>query len=261
MSNKQHESGNKNLETSSDSDTISSDSDETQENEELEMRQDNDPIRASTDNFGFNPLPENKTEKRGRKRKQMEEDDVFMLKREISKLLCQYPKLTIRSSNEVMGKLDELSHEELKNVYQNCLNDVTQLRGNPVATGIIHILTTYLNNRYIKGFTEECLKDEELKRNIDLEYTRLIGDASSRFIIVLQLINNAYNAMVKSNGWSTYLFNDDAQKKAEEELRRKNNERPDSSVNLHEENAVSKKQKTTNDEEYNTYEKAYNRKE
>lgn len=262
MSNKQREADGANeLEISSDSDATSSDTDETQENDGFEMRQNEELIHGGKDNFGFNPLPEDKSERRGRKRKQSEEDYVFSLKREISKLLCQYPKLTIRSSNAMMSKLDELSPEELKNVYQNCLNDVTQLRGNPVATGIIHIMTTFVNNKYINGFTEECLKDEELKRNIDLEYSRLLGDASSKVIILLQLINNAYNAMIKTNGWSAYLFNNEAQKIADEEQRRKNNLRPDSSVNLHEEGNVSKKQKTADDGEYNTFEKAYNQSE
>ena len=120
------------------------------------------------------------------------------LKKNICKVLSRYPTLVPRSSNLILEKLNEMSEGDLENVYQNCLNDLIEIRGTPVAKFSIFILTTFIDSKFLPGFTDECMRDLELKRDIEAEIINLLGELNNRINIVFRFFNNGYIAYKKA---------------------------------------------------------------
>ena len=147
-------------------------------------------------NFGFNPMADPREEE-SKKRKLEETSEMVRLKAEIQTMLCRYPKLVPRTSHVIMEKLDNCNELELRNVYQNCLNDIRELRGCPAANGTIFLLTKFINDWYLPGYTDECLRDQELSHDIESELTILLGMISNKVNIVFRFLNNAYTTYTK----------------------------------------------------------------
>jgi hypothetical protein len=171
---------------------------EAQENFEPEddFSQDDD---SGGDNCGFTPMetPADEPEGRGQKRKLPETETQRTLKEKINRLICRYPGLQPRISTAVMARLDTMNEKELENILANCLNDVADLRGTPSAESIITVLTHHVDARWIPNFTETCLNDLELNRDIEAELLQLLGNVSNRLNIVFRFFNNAYNCTKK----------------------------------------------------------------
>lgn len=145
--------------------------------------------------MGFDePLPNPNDPVSKKRERPADSKEMKKLKSEICKLLSRYPTLVPRSSNLILEKLSEMSEEELHNVYQNCVNDLVEIRGTPVAKFSIFILTKVIDDRFLPGFTDECMKDPELKRDIESEIINILGELSNRVNIFFRFINNAYVA-------------------------------------------------------------------
>lgn len=171
--------------------------DESEEYEEGDQAEEESSLHFKNqegENYGFTPLekPEKKEEKE--KEKIEETPEMRELKDKIQQLICQYPQLTPRSSNEVMEKLDEMNDKQLRNIYTNCITDVAQYRGTPAANFFIFLLTFLPNRYYLPTYTDVCLKDTELKRDIEAEAIHLLGGLSTRINILFRLLNNAHVA-------------------------------------------------------------------
>lgn len=187
---------------------------------------------SSANNYGFTAMEDPEVAKE-KKRKRDETPEARNLKREIQTLLCRYPTLVPRTSHEVMEKLNAFDDDELNNIYLNCLNDVSEIRGNPIANTVIYGVTSIIDSLYLPGFTEECMADVELKRNIESTVTVWLGRISTAAQMAFQFGNNAYIAARKRSRWESTngyefrpfnynpnTFEDQLKKKEEEEKKK-----------------------------------------
>lgn len=91
-----------------------------------------------------------------------------------------------------MVMLDNYEEQELFNILQNCLNDLQRIRGVPAAELVIHILAGIVDWKFIPGYLDRCLADEELKRDVESEMMNWIGLMNTKLNIAFRFINNAY---------------------------------------------------------------------
>lgn len=164
--------------------------DENQENvQQQEQEKDNQ--------FGFTPLedPNDKIDQAKKRKREEDSEEIDFIKRKINRLLCRYPTLKPRSSSAFMEKLDNLDLEHLMNIYENMINDLSAIRGFPTADTAI-ITATYYPTMYVRGYMQRCLKDEELRRDIDTEISNLIGHGHNWLIILFRFFNNLVKCMI-----------------------------------------------------------------
>jgi len=140
-----------------------------------------------------------------KKRAREESEESKALKKEIIKLVSRYPSLELRTSKVIMEKLNEMGEDELKIVRDNCVNDLSELRGTPVSSFVLFCVTSPVDWK-LPGYTEQCLSDVELKRDVETEMISLFGDLSTRINIFFRLLNNAYITWKRSRpeGYSEY---------------------------------------------------------
>ncbi len=124
-----------------------------------------------------------------------ETPEVLELRGKINQLLCRYPELTPRSSEEILKKLKEYDLEGLRNILQNCLNDLQKVRGTPTAECVIYIIASVVEVLWIPSYVKTCIEDEELKRDIESEVTYWLGCISNRMNILFRFLNNAYTTV------------------------------------------------------------------
>lgn len=153
--------------------------------------------------YGFEAMAE-PVEDETKKRKREESEESKALKKEIIKLVARYPSLEIRTSRVVMEKLNNMDEDELRIVRDNCISDLTELRGTPVSSFVLFCITQPVDWK-LPGYTDQCMSDLELKRDIESEIIALMGDLSNRVNIFFRLINNAYITWKKSKG-ETFAF-------------------------------------------------------
>jgi hypothetical protein len=141
--------------------------------------------------FGFHPM-EDPVEDKTKKRAREESEESKALKKEILKLVARYPKLELRTSKIIMEKLNEMTEDELRIVRDNCINDLSELRGTPVSAFVLFCITQPVDYQFLPGYTEQCMSDIELKRDVETEMISIFGDLSTRVNIFFRLLNNAY---------------------------------------------------------------------
>jgi hypothetical protein len=162
---------------------------------------------------GFTPMEEPvESEKKKRAREESEESKA--LKKEILKLVARYPKLELRTSKEIMDKLNEMGEDELRIIRDNCVNDLAEMRGTPVASFVVFLITQPVDWK-LPGYTDQCLSDIELKRDVETELIMLLGDLSNRINIFFRLLNNAYITWKKSRS-DNYSFEYNASRAEQE---------------------------------------------
>jgi hypothetical protein len=152
----------------------------------------------NNNNDGFQPLEEKKPDENN-KRKRDESPLARQYKDEINKLLSQYPELQLRNSSQIMARLAGMGDDELRNVRDNCVNDLIELRGSPAAAFSIFAMTAPINYT-LPGYTERCLRDKDLAKSVDLEIITLLGNVGNRAFLFFRLINNAYLTWRANNG-------------------------------------------------------------
>lgn len=148
---------------------------------------------------GFQPM-EDPVEDKEKKRKREESEQSKALKREIIKMVARYPELELRTGKQIMDKLNEMGEDELVMVRDNCINDLAEIRGTPAASFATFCVTQPVDRYLLPGYTEQCLSDLELKRDIETEMILLLGELSNRVNIFFRLLNNAYITWKKSKG-------------------------------------------------------------
>lgn len=171
--------------------------------------------QVGEDNYGFKPLeePEQKEEK---KRKREESEASKQYKKEIIRILSKYPDVQLRTSKQIMDRLEEMPEEELLNVRDNCIADLQEIRGSPAASFLLFGITQPVDWK-MPGYTECCLRDEELLRSVDLEIINTLGDLGNRMYIFFRLLNNAYSTWRKNKGEDCELDHAKRSKRAREE--------------------------------------------
>ncbi len=120
------------------------------------------------------------------------------LKEKISKLLARHPNLQLRSSIKLLDKLEDCTEEQLENMLLNAQNDVSLLHGTPAALLIINFFGSLIDKYFVPGFLEECLLDDELKRDIETELFDKIGVLNSFYSIPMRTAANAMKASEKN---------------------------------------------------------------
>lgn len=138
-------------------------------------------------NYGFEPLPGPPPEEAV-----VDTPEMIQLKEEINRMVCRYPDLIPRTSHALMERLNKLSVEELRNVKLNAVNDVADKRGTPAAETVL--LLTIPIDKKLPGYSAICMKDVELKRDIEGELIAVFGWLGARINIIFRLINNGYIA-------------------------------------------------------------------
>lgn len=155
-------------------------------------------FEGSENEFGFKPMEEPILDE-SKKRKREESEESKTLKREILRYVARYPKLELRTSKQIMSRLDEMEEDELRIVRDNCVTDLSEIRGAPVASFAIFAITKPVDMS-LPGYTEQCLQDVELKRDVETELINILGELGNRINIFFRLLNNAYITWKKRRG-------------------------------------------------------------
>lgn len=155
-----------------------------------EPGQETEPQATKRPRYGFNPM---ETEEDLNAQEQVKIDPrIQEFKEKINKLCCRYPKMKPRTSHALMEQLSFLSLQELENVYMNMINDLSDIRGTPSAETVL--LVTKAIDPWVPHYSEVCLKDVELKRDVETEMMEIFGWFGNRINILFRLINNIYIA-------------------------------------------------------------------
>lgn len=129
------------------------------------------------------------------KRKEFEDEDEKKVKDEIITLLCRYPGFKLRSNIDLIHELDGMKINELKNVYQNLVNDITFRRGTPSADVFLVLSSHYITTNYAPSLTQKLLADEELRVDLEGEILKIFGLAGSKINIIFRYFLNLYKAL------------------------------------------------------------------
>lgn len=158
--------------------------------QEEENVQDQQSVENTTgeEQFGFRPLPEKAAEAE----KPRVTPEMHILKEKINLLISRYPELTLRSSAATMASLDTYDEPELKNILNNCINDLQRIRGVPAAEFILHLICGMIDWKLLPGYLDRCMNDVELKRDVESETMSWIGVMNTRLNIAFRMLNNAY---------------------------------------------------------------------
>lgn len=162
-----------------------------EDDDEIEVENNDINNNKTNNNFGFKPMDDEEEKKENEKKRKREEDqeEINKMKSKINRLLCRYPNLKPRTSHHFITQLESMDLEELNNIFENMLNDLSVIRGFPTSETAIMALT-YSIDRKVPGYMNRCLKDEELKRDIDIEVMNLIGHGHNWVIIALRFVNH-----------------------------------------------------------------------
>lgn len=115
----------------------------------------------------------------------------YYIKR-IAQFAARYPSIEPLAVHKLLDKLRNLSDEELENVYLNFVNAVSDLKGTRVASLVL--LPTVLLDSQLPHFSDRCMKDMELKRDIEAEYMEWFGWIGNKVNIVFGLATHAYES-------------------------------------------------------------------
>jgi len=141
--------------------------------------------------FGFRPFEED-VEQEKKKERDMSPAAV-KLRLQINKLQCRYAGLRLRSSFETMQALLNYDAEQLQGIYDNCINDLQDIRGTPSSEMVTNVFCSGVEKyTRLKGYREMCLEDKELQRDIEAEMMDLLYWGGNRIQMVFRLCNNAY---------------------------------------------------------------------
>jgi hypothetical protein len=160
------------------------------EEEDGDSRSQGEQVGGEND-FGFKGMEDPVMDKE-KKRAREESEESKALKKEILKLVSRYPKLELRTSRVIMDKLNEMSEDDLRIVRDNCISDLSELRGTPVSAFVLFCITQPVDYQFLPGYTDQCMSDQELKRDVESEMIAIFGDLSNRINIFFRLLNNAY---------------------------------------------------------------------
>lgn len=145
------------------------------------------------ENFGF--VSAEKEEKKEEAEKMIETPEMKEIKEKICQLLSRYPELVPRSSVQIEETLSRYTMSALKNIYNNCLNDLQSIRGMPSSEFIIFIMAGFIDTAWLPGYLDMCIEDEELKRDIESEFYHFIYYFGAKVNILFRFLNNAYKTI------------------------------------------------------------------
>jgi hypothetical protein len=151
-----------------------------------EEQQQDDPA----ENFGFRPLPVPQEERRAERITQSPACEAK--RQQINRLLCRYPQLKLRSSENTLRQLALYDEAELENILTNAQNDLASIRGAPMADFMIFGVAGMIDQFLLPGYLARCQADEELRNDVEAEATLLFGACGNRTNIAFRAMNNAY---------------------------------------------------------------------
>lgn len=108
----------------------------------------------------------------------------------MNRILCKYPTIQPRSSINTIRKFEELSDDELENIYLNAISDVYDKVGSPVSVVISQCLAVPMEAALqLEGLTEEMLADRELQVELHSTIGHYLGDyLTGPFNFVLRMV-------------------------------------------------------------------------
>lgn len=176
------------------------------EDEEHERNMHGEEQQASTnaENFGFRPEKESEKDARsddgeGSESEVEETPEILAIRAKIARLLSSYPSIKLRSTYAMMDQLRSLDLAELQNVYTNAIIDLEQVRGTPSAEALLTAICTPVD-LYFPGYLQECMMDQDLKRDVEAEVINWLGEPGAKSNICFRLVNNAYNCYKRARG-------------------------------------------------------------
>lgn len=185
-------------------------SNEEASQEEPEFSQEESEQDGET--FGFQAMEEPSVdeEKRGTKRPREDTEEMKQLKREILRYVGRYPTLELRSSKQITDRLDQMTVEELRIVRDNCVTDLSDIRGAPVASFAVFCMSKPFD-AFLPGYSDQCLQDTELKRDVESEIIAVLGEMGNKVNIFFRLLNNAYITWKRQKHFTNQGFDLDAE--------------------------------------------------
>lgn len=151
--------------------------------------------------YGFRPQSDESSDEPNQYEDQGEEEEEnghaggrnrdYYIKR-ITNYAARYPSIEPLAVHKLLDKLRGLSDEELENIYLNFVNAVTELKGTRVASFVL--LPTILLDSQLPHFSNRCMADIELKRDIEAEYMEWFGWIGNKVNIIFALGSHAYES-------------------------------------------------------------------
>jgi hypothetical protein len=166
---------------------------EMEEDQEEFREEEGGPMEGEEEaNYGFTPFEEELEKEEPKEPKDMT-PEAQALRYEINKLVCRYPQLKPRSSFETIRALENYNTMQLKNIYDNCLNDLQTVRGTPSSEMVTNMFCGAVEKyTHLRDYRERCLEDLELQRSIEGEMLSLLFWGGNKMQVVFRFVNNAY---------------------------------------------------------------------
>ncbi len=143
------------------------------------------------ENFGFHPFEEE--DEREKKKEQDNSPEAVKLRQQINKLVCRFASLRLRSSSETLAALSNYNAVELQGIYDNCINDLQEIRGTPSSEMVTNVFCSGVEKyTRLEGYRIMCLEDKELQRDIEAEMIDLLYWGGNRIQMLFRFANNAY---------------------------------------------------------------------
>lgn len=133
----------------------------------------------------------------GKKTAPQETPKVLDLRKKLSQLVSRHPKLQLRSNLKLLETLNSLDEDTLDNMLNNAKSDLTEIDGTPGAELILEGVAGMVDTYFIPGFLEECLEDEKLCQEIEMEFQDMVGLAGHGFSIPMRMMAAAVKANKK----------------------------------------------------------------
>lgn len=133
------------------------------------------------ENFGFQPVEGSEAdgvsdlEKPHHDETPEEKKERERLLTDISTIISRYPSIKPRSNMELINQLDQLDLRELRNVWQNAINDLQHIRGTPGSELLVRIITYLPDRTYLPGLQQRCLDHPELLSDVDALIVQKLG--------------------------------------------------------------------------------------
>lgn len=160
----------------------------------------NNNLPGNANNININVDNQNINENSPKLTNTEESERSKELKKEITKLVSLYPQLKLRSTFQILEKLNQCSEEQLENMLTNAQIDINAQNGTPGADALLTVIGAIVDNQ-IPGFHEEVHKDMKLHNDVELLIQSLIGVLGFYGSIPLRMFGCAQRATLKRKGF------------------------------------------------------------
>lgn len=161
-------------------------------------------------NCGFRAFDADEEEERRKVKEIDNSPEAMELRDKIIQLVSRYPELKPRSSFATMIALERYSAIQLKNIYNNALNDLQSVRGTPSSEVVINFIGMGVEKMtHLRNYREMCVADKELNRDVEAELHHILFWAGTKAQIMFRFMNNAFKCYYGLDATSNIVNNEE----------------------------------------------------